>query len=377
MERKAFRNIVATRLPSPGRRCLVATMAASTAALVATTLPTGAGAASAAVSERAPRSLSATVEWATTGDSQLYVSPAGSDTNPGTAGRPVRQITRAADMAGPGAVVHVAPGDYGEVYTLRDGEAGRRITFVSDVPGGARVIQTTSRPAWWSDADYVDIVGFDVTGPRSYAGILNLGSHVRVLNNHVHNVFTAGDCYGGAGIVHELYTGTDNSAIGNTVHEVGAAGCGLAHGIYVTNTGSIVRDNVVYDVSGWLLHFYHAADSGTVTGNILFGGGTDRSAQAIGGIVLCAKEGNTVPADHFLVARNVVRDVYVGLKECGEMNVNVGPHNSFRDNIVFHASIPVSVMNSVTGTRLSDPKLVNFQADGSGDYRFTAGSFQS
>jgi pectate disaccharide-lyase len=370
------------RQPIPGqtalsgiRRGLVPATVASIAALVSTALPAGPSAAAAAAPALAPRSISAAASWATGGDRQLYVSPAGNDDNPGTKARPFRQITRAAEEAEPGTVVHVATGTYDEVYSLKSGESSRPITFISDVEGGARVVQGTSRPAWWNDAEHVDIVGFDVTAPQSYAGILNLGSHVRVINNHVHDVFTAGPCYGGAGIVHELYTGTGNATIGNTVHQVGAVGCSLAHGVYVTNSDSVVQDNLVYDVAGWLLHFYHAADRGDVTGNIVFAGNTERGQQADGGIVLCAKEGNTVPADNFTVSRNVIRDVPVGLKECGEMNVNVGPNNRFRDNIVFNTSTPVSVMNPVSGTITADPKLVNFKADGSGDYRFTASSF--
>jgi hypothetical protein len=356
-------------------RGLVSALAAGVITLASTALPAHVGTAAAVRPALALRSMTAAVSWATSGGTQLHVSPTGSDGNPGTASQPFRQITRAAEVAKPGTVVHVAAGDYGEVYTLKDGEPGRPITFVSDVEGGARVIQGSTRPAWWNDADYVDIVGFDVTAPGSYAGILNLGSHVRVLKNHVHDVFTSGSCFGGAGIVHEHYTGTGNATIGNTINEVGALGCSLAHGVYVTNTGAVVQDNVVYDVSGWLLHFYHAANQATVAGNVLFAGSTERGRQSDGGIILCANEGNTVPADNFKVTRNIIRDVSIGVMECGQMNVNIGPNNRFQDNIVFHTSTPMSVKNPATGTILADPKLVDFRADGSGDYRLTAGSF--
>src|SRR5262249_18375917 len=42
----------------------------------------------------------------------LYVSPAGSDTNPGTASSPLLTIIEASRLAEPGTTVHVAPGVY-------------------------------------------------------------------------------------------------------------------------------------------------------------------------------------------------------------------------------------------------------------------------
>jgi hypothetical protein len=312
--------------------------------------------------------------WATKGESELFVSPVGSDSNPGTREHPLRQIQMAADRAVPGTVVHLASGDYHPVINRTAGSRGRPITFLADVWGGARISQTGVEPAWLNMSDHVDIVGVDLSAPRSRTGINNRGSYVRIFNSRIHDVFTTGSCTGGAGINHELYSGTGNAAIGNTVHAVGVPGCSLTHGIYVSNADFQVQNNLVYDVSGWLLHFYHATNRGTVSNNTLFAGVSDRGARSQGGITLCADEGNTVPADNFVVTNNIIRDVPVGLAECGKMNLNIGPHNRYENNLIHNAAIPASLQNPINGLVASDPRFVNWKADGTGDYRLSKNS---
>jgi hypothetical protein len=315
-----------------------------------------------------------TPPWATDGESDLYVSPNGSDGNSGAADRPFRQVQKAADVATPGTVVHIATGEYNPVINYSGGSEGRVITFLADEPGGARINQTGIDPAWLNFSDWVDIVGFDMSAPRAHQGINNRGNYVRVYNSHIHNVFTEGSCTGGAAINHELYTGTGNAAIGNTIHEVGPVGCSLVHGVYVSNNTFWVQNNLVYDVSGWLLHFYHATDNGRVSNNTVFASNTSRGAQTDGGITLCADEGNTEPADDFVVNNNVIRDVAIGIAECGQMGVNLGPNNQYKNNIMYNVGITTSTQNPVSGTITADPKFVDWRPDGTGDYRLTLAS---
>jgi len=71
----------------------------------------------------------------------LYVSPSGSDSNPGTRDEPFRTLTRAAQAVTPGTTVHVAPGTYfGGVRTNTHGTAEARIVFESTERGGARLV---------------------------------------------------------------------------------------------------------------------------------------------------------------------------------------------------------------------------------------------
>jgi pectate disaccharide-lyase len=312
--------------------------------------------------------------WATEGETDLYVSPNGSDDNDGSRDRPFRQVQKAADVAGPGTVVHVATGEYGMVIAEQSGASGRPITFLSDEKWGARINQTGTDPAWINFSDYVDVVGFDMSAPRAHQGFNNRGNYVRVFDTHMHNVFTEGECTGGAGINHELYPGTGNAAIGNWIHEIGPVGCSLVHGVYVSNAGSFVQNNLVYDVSGWLLHFYHAADSATVTNNTVFPGDTSRGEGTEGGVTLCADEGNTEPADDFSVSNNIIRDVQYGITECGQMGENLGPNNVYQNNLFYNVELTTSLQNPDSGSVTADPKFVDWRPDGSGDYRLSSSS---
>jgi hypothetical protein len=314
------------------------------------------------------------VPWATNGEVNLYVSPSGSDSNTGTRDRPLRQVQKAADMATPGTVVHIADGDYNSVINNRGGSEGRLVTFLADNLGGARINQTGIDPAWLNYSDWVDIVGFDLQAPKAHQGLNNQGNYVRVYNSHIHNVFTEGSCTGGAGINHEYYPGKGNAAIGNVIHQIGVVGCQLTHGVYVSNSDSFVQNNLVYDVAGYMLHFYHAADNGRVANNTVFAGNTSRGAQSMGGIILCADEGNTVPADDFVVNNGIIRDVAVGVAECGQMGVNLGPNNQFKNNLMYDVAVETSTYTPVEGTITADPKFVNWQANGTGDYRLTTAS---
>jgi hypothetical protein len=268
--------------------------------------------------------------------------------------------------------VHIADGDYNPIINNRGGSQGRVVTFLADNLGGARINQTGIDPAWLNFSNWVDIVGFDLQAPKAHQGVNNRGSYVRVYNSHIHNVFTQGSCTGGAGINHELYTGTGNAAIGNVIHQIGVLGCHLTHGVYVSNADFWVQNNVVYDTSGWLLHFYHATDNGRVSNNTLFAGDTSRVAY--GGITLCADEGNTVPADDFVVNNNIIRDLALGITECGQMGVNLGPNNQFKNNNMYKVALQTSTQNPVSGTVTADPLFVNWKANGTGDYRLTAAS---
>jgi hypothetical protein len=79
---------------------------------------------------------------ATTTSRSLYVSTAGSDSNPGTQAAPVKTIARADALASADYTIHVAPGNYkvsapslrnAGILTKKSGTATARITFVSDV----------------------------------------------------------------------------------------------------------------------------------------------------------------------------------------------------------------------------------------------------
>src|SRR4051812_11048214 len=83
----------------------------------------------------------------------FYVSASGSDSNSGTQSAPFRTITKAASVATPGTVVHVASGTYtGTFSTSASGTANAYITYLSDVKWGAKLVpaSTSGNGAGWT-----------------------------------------------------------------------------------------------------------------------------------------------------------------------------------------------------------------------------------
>src|SRR2546421_3622229 len=120
--------------------------------------------------------------------SDFFVASQGNDHSDGSSVHPWATIQHAATLVHPGATVHVAPGDYTGGFTTQvTGSADSRVRFLSDVRWGARIKSLDSYATWKNLGDYVDINGFDVSG-AGCVGILNAGSHVRIINNLVHDV---------------------------------------------------------------------------------------------------------------------------------------------------------------------------------------------
>jgi len=267
----------------------------------------------------------------------LYVSPSGSDSNPGTRDEPFRTLTRAAQALTPGTTVHVAPGTYfGGVRTATHGSAEARIVFESTERGGARLVPPldSRQPAAWDNrADYLDIIGFEIdgsqyqSGMKWLSGIYNGGSHNGIRHNHIHHIGNDVPCEskGGAGIgIDSYYKGIDAEVVGNRVHDIGPHECRYMHGIYVSTTAN-VRDNIVYRASGAGIHLWHDASHVTIRGNTVAGCGT---GIVVGGGDFYHSKG---PNDHTHLLNNIVYDNGHGILEQGATGANI----SYRNNLVF------------------------------------------
>jgi hypothetical protein len=107
---------------------------------------------------------------------QLYVDPAGSDTNDGSAGRPLKTIQTALDKARPGTVINLAPGEYREEpVTQRDGAPGAPITIKGPETGQDRAgryqatLYGTDRIFNIDHSHYV-LEGFTIDGQEKLKG---------------------------------------------------------------------------------------------------------------------------------------------------------------------------------------------------------------
>jgi hypothetical protein len=300
---------------------------------------------------------------------KLYVTSTGDDGNDGSPARPWLTIQRAAQEVLPGDTVHVAPGVYSQpVVTNVSGTAAARIRFISDVQWGAQIVTIGAYSSWDNEGDYVDIGGFDISGDGSL-GIVNNGSHVRVFGNRVHDI-PVNPCTddGGAGIDHANYSAQDNYTVGNWVFNIGIPSrqCPRVHGIYHSNFGGYVWNNIAFGNEAWGIHLWHAPQSVVVANNLLFSNG-------LGGIMVGAGDApGGIIANNIIVNNNlIVFNPGDAIQEQGA----TGPANFYGNNLVFANGAGIVLQTGLqSGTISADPALVNFQPNGTGNYQLQPGS---
>ena len=304
----------------------------------------------------------------------VYVSPDGSNSNPGTEASPYQTIQHAASVALPGTTIHVAKGTYaGGFRTTMSGESNARIVYRSVVRWGARIVppvKSTSNTAWDNRGSYVDIVGFDVDGRGSTTGtawqhgIYNGGSYVSIRNNHVQHIGEKSGCggSGSSGIgLDSYYKGVNSDVISNSVHNIGTPGCKFSKGIYLNTTGR-VQNNVLYAIGGAGIQLWHDAHHATISNNTVVG---STAGILVGGGDYYHTKG---PNDYTSVHNNIVFDNKTGITEHGW----TGKNNTYRSNLVFqNASADWGLRNGLkhTGTISAAPQFVNYSKNGIPDLR--------
>jgi hypothetical protein len=309
----------------------------------------------------------------------LYVSPNGSDYNPGTQAAPFATIVAASRVAQPGTTIHVAPGTYyGGFVTTPSGTASRPIHYVSDKKWHAKIIPpagSTSGYALWDNRGALVIInGFEIDGShnssaRWHDGIYTAGSYSVIQNNHVHNIAqNVPSTAAGAGIeADSYYGGTNIDIIGNIVHDIGPPGRSKTiQGIYPATSGKI-ENNLVYNCAGGGISSWHNATHNKLVNNTIVG---------------CRSEGITVgsgdyyngfagPNDYNYVANNiVVGNSPVGIDEEGR----TGTHNIYTNNLVWNNTTRnwgLQNGNTHTNDVTADPQFVDSAGN---DYHLAAGS---
>jgi hypothetical protein len=267
----------------------------------------------------------------------------------------------------PGAVVYVDPGTYGNVRSAVSGAPSARIRFISTSQWGAHVVGTNGGEAVWQNlGDYVDIMGFDISG-NSPNGLENLASQSRMIGNRVHNIVASCNDNGGSGINDANYSATDNDIIGNLVYNVRQApGCGSKHGvgIYHSNLRGHVMNNLSLNSGTVGIQLWHAANAVVVANNTVINSG-------INGIVIGAGDSpGGVTNNHSMVVNNIaIQSGNYGIQEFGQ----TGSGNQFLNNLVSaNPNGGISIQTgSASGTVLATPAFVN---RGQGDYHLSSGS---
>lgn len=301
----------------------------------------------------------------------LYVATTGSDSNGGTQAAPLKSLLKASQLATAGTVVHVAPGTYpGGFATQTSGTATARITYVSDTRWGARIVPPASgtvSTAWSVQGDYNDVIGFEVdgrSGPVWKNGLTTRGSNNAFRGNRVHHIATDPamcDENGGSGLnATHYYKGVNVDFIGNTVHDIGSAGCKYIQGIYMGTTGN-VKNNVVHGIGNWGIHLWHDARRINIANNTI--------ARSGGGITVGGGGFHHITVtDYVNVSNNIVYGNDKGISEQGSN----GTHNTYTNNLLFAngkyntPSLSAASRLNESATYNVDPRFVDLAGN---DYR--------
>lgn len=313
-----------------------------------------------------------------------YVALNGSDSNDGSACRPWATIQKALNSAAAGMTIHVGPGTYTQnaLTFSKSGTSTARIRLISDQQWGAKIRSSSSYTVLKMTGSYIDVVGFDVSGDAgSCLGIAIWGSYSQVIGNHVHDIkapATVCGSNGGAAIHNASYTSKYNDTIGNLVHDVGSWPTldARVHGIYYTNYGGKILNNIVFRCAGFGIHLYHVPTNITIANNTVFN-------NVYGGLYLGAAEGTGVATSNMLVTNNFfINNVYYGIIETHV----IGPNNRYINNVVRgnnqngkggNMILQTSKGSTQTGTITTDNGSLTFAhytGDVYGDYHLVLGS---
>jgi hypothetical protein len=264
----------------------------------------------------------------------------------------------------PGAVVHVAPGEYHEnVRTSVSGNSNARIRYISDQRSAAHIIGGSGEAIWENKGDYVDIMGFDVTGAATH-GIDNGGSYTRIVGNLVHDIVAGFDSNGGAGIDNENYNAHDDDVAFNFVHDVRPAStCSRRHGvgIYQSNLRGHIYNNLVIRCGAEGIQLWHAANAVIVANNTVL------SNVGTGILIGAGDSPGGISDDNTAVINNIVaNNTSYGIMEEG----TTGLHNRYLNDLVFEnrtANLQL-LTGTPSGTITADPQFINNTGNASGDY---------
>lgn len=341
----------------------------TTAPTTTTSLSTSTDTTAPSTDTTAPTTTTSTAPTTTAATTyNYYVATTGSDSNPGTQSAPFRTILRASQVAKPDTTIHVAPGTYtGNFTTASNGTASGLIRYVSDVKQGAKIVGTGTEVAWTNKGNYIEVNGFDIS-TSGRLGFYSAGSFGRIYNCLVHDIMVSGGISGsgGAGIdvlgsnwvIHDNIVRNVDAAL-TTDHRV--------QGIYIAGADANVYNNLILNVVGQGINSWHGATRAIIVNNTISNAGI--------GILIGSGDSGQLPngSQNNYVANNIlVNNRRAGIVEGGKTSLNTYVNNLFYNNP--RNTEFIGSGNVVSDMITANPSFVNYQANGTGDYRVQATS---
>lgn len=206
-----------------------------------------------------------------------YVSPSGSDSNPGTQSAPFRKITYAYSRAVAGDRILALPGTYTDfdadwgLHLYKSGSPTAHITLKSTQRGGA-ILDGQNNPARpngiYVDGSYNIVDGFKITRSLHNAVVIFAGSNNTFVNNEIYDNGKLFASTGGGG--EGFYSDEDTAGTyygQNYIHNNGS-NPPFDHGFYLSGKNETVVNNIVVGQPGFGLQIHSA--SGMKVYNNLF-----------------------------------------------------------------------------------------------------------
>jgi hypothetical protein len=179
--------------------------------------------------------------------SEYYVSPTGSDTNPGTSSAPFKTFAKANSMLTPGSTLHIYAGVYNQ--QLKISKSGTSSAGITIQPlGGAVVIdmQNTTTIGLDVRGSYVTVTGLEVMNSRNRC--VNIAAGNVTLNGLVVH-----DCTNqGIQATNSANTQILNSRVYRTVlsNAARSTSSGWGAALRIASDSALVQNNIIYNNYG-------------------------------------------------------------------------------------------------------------------------------
>lgn len=311
--------------------------------------------------QTASQSYTLAVTTATTVSCDLYVSPAGSDANPGTLAAPWQTLQHAFGALQAGQAVCLRGGTYpmvgGGTYSqaLNVSGTGSAPITVSNYPGEVAIIHGSTRV----NGAYATFLGTPATapglifeGPNGPGSSLDL---IDVMNTHDVTFDHVEIRYGNYHAGLYQYGGYNIKVLGAYIHDNGVAGVNLDHGVYwdaTTGGGNLIANCVIEHNAAQGIALYSSSNP-------------SQPSQVV------VEENSLVNNGHYGIdlwgtGNTVVNNVLAGngtVFNSRQMSVETGTNHFVDSNIVWSTTTSLQGIynatgQSVTHTLIADPLFV-------------------